>query len=529
MSSKINDSAATSIKGSIVLVIGNTIAMMANAVGVILVARMLLPADYGLFTITLILPGIFYLLTGWGINPPLIRLIARRRANTTEINEKNLIFTTYLFRILLGGSLTLILFFMSDFLAASVLKKPEVGSYVRIASILVISEIIFQTNNAVFAGYEKMTTRAALNICQSLIKGIFSPLLVYIGMGVSVVVIAHTSSYLEAGLIGLILVIKQTNISKRPEPTTSFKQTLKILLTFGFPLFLSQIFLRASVHIRGLLLSWYISSDIIGNYGVANWFNLLLFTITNSIGVALFPAFSKYEFQSEPTQLRDIYRGSTRYSTIFIIPLTMLIITSSESIIQFLFNTKYPHAPTFLILLLLPNLFIGLGRISIRRLLISQGENRATLVLDSINSIITIILAYTFIQIWSVNGLLISLVISALSHCLIGSYIIYTKFGITHNITHEIQTLLSAGFSGLITKNIVDSLNIANPFITIIISTILFLTTYIITAPLTGAIQKRDITNLDNMLRNIKPLYPLTKTVLIVIEKIITLRTRKSE
>ena len=57
----------------------------------------------------------------------------------------------------------------------------------------------------------------------------------------------------------------------------------------------------------------------------------------------------------------------------------------------------------------------------------------------------------------------------------------------------------------------------------------LFLTTYIITAPLTGAIQERDITNLDNMLRNIKPLYPLTKTVLIAIEKIITLRTHKSE
>jgi hypothetical protein len=56
----------------------------------------------------------------------------------------------------------------------------------------------------------------------------------------------------------------------------------------------------------------------------------------------------------------------------------------------------------------------------------------------------------------------------------------------------------------------------------------LFLTTYIITAPLTGAIQERDIANLDNMFRNLKPLYPLAKAVLIVIEKIITLRTRKS-
>ena len=88
MSKKINDSATASIKGSIVLVIGNIIAMMANAVGVILVARMLLPADYGQFTVTLILPGIFRLLTGWGIDQPLIRLIARRKANTTEINEK---------------------------------------------------------------------------------------------------------------------------------------------------------------------------------------------------------------------------------------------------------------------------------------------------------------------------------------------------------------------------------------------------------------------------------------------------------
>ena len=528
MSNEINDPAFNSMKGGIVLVIGNTIAMIVNAIGVILVARMLLPAEYGLFTITLILPVFFRFLTEGGIDQTLIRLIARRRALISNINEKKAILTSYIFRILLGGSLTLVLFFMSDFLAASILQKPEVGGYIRTASTLVISTAIYRTNNAVFSGYEKMTTQAALNICQSLIKGIFSPLLVYMSMGVSGVVIAHTLSYLITGVIGLLLVIRQVNLTTEPELTTSFIQTLKLMLTFGVPLFFSQLFLNLGAQIRGLFLSWYITSEIIGNYGVANWFNLLLVTMTNSIGVALFPAFSKYEFRKEPKKLRDFYRGSTRYSTIFIIPLTILIITSSESIILFLFNTKYPYAPTFLILLLLPNLFIGLGRISIRRLLISQGENIVTLVLDAICSLFTIILAYFFIQIWDIEGLLISIVISTLFNSLVGSYIIYQKFGITHNYKHQIQTLLSACISGLMSRGVINTIVVTHPFLQLLFTAIIFLMTFIITAPLLGAIQKSDISTLHDMLRNIKPLYPFAKIILIIIEKITTFRIRKS-
>ena len=102
MNKNIHESGANSIKNSVVLVIGNTIAMMINAVGVILVARMLLPAEYGLFTITLILPGFFRLLTGWGIDLTLIRLIARRRAQITDINEKKVILTSYILKMLIG-------------------------------------------------------------------------------------------------------------------------------------------------------------------------------------------------------------------------------------------------------------------------------------------------------------------------------------------------------------------------------------------------------------------------------------------
>ena len=91
MSNKVDDSAATSIKGSFVLFVGNTIAMVINAGGVILVARMLIPSDFGLFTITLVLPSIFGLLVGWGIDDTLTRFIARKRIQAQSINLKKLI------------------------------------------------------------------------------------------------------------------------------------------------------------------------------------------------------------------------------------------------------------------------------------------------------------------------------------------------------------------------------------------------------------------------------------------------------
>lgn len=77
-------------------------------------------------------------------------------------------------------------------------------------------------------------------------------------------------------------------------------------------------------------------------------------------------------------------------------------------------------------------------------------------------------------------------------------------------------------------RGIINTIVVTHPILQLLFTAIIFLMTFIITAPLLGAIQKSDISTLHDMLRNIKPLYPFAKIILIIIEKITTFRIRKS-
>jgi len=73
-----------------------------------------------------------------------------------------------------------------------------------------------------------------------------------------------------------------------------------------------------------------------------------------------------------------------------------------------------------------------------------------------------------------------------------------------------------------LTYTLVSLLNLAN-WITLTLRALIYLTAYLITAPLIGAINKTDIRNLKEMLKELGPLTHLFNLPLYLIEKLITI------
>lgn len=502
----------------------NTIMLVINAIGAILVARMLTPAEYGLYTLSLILPGFFSLFSSWGLNQTLIHFIARNKLQD-DSNIENYILAGYIFKFIVSGFLSLTLYLSADLLSASILGRHDLGSYVRVASILIISQAIYNTDIAVLTGYENMSYRASLGMLQSTIKGITSPFLVFIGYGVSGVIFGHLASYVITSLVGILLVLKHTRLKIQLQFSESFYLILKLMLMFGIPLYVSQILLGITVQFRGLLLSWYIPDDVIGSYGVATWFTTLIGVVVTSLGVTFFPTFSKYDIDREPERTKEIFLGSIRYSSLLLIPITCLIIVVSKPLIYFLFGTKYPQAPLFLSILVTSNLFIGLGSMSIIKLLNSQGETRSTTIINIIFSLLYIVLSFLFIQLWNIEGLLMSIILSRLVRNLLGILIINKKYGLKPNLAHAIQTMLSSVLSGAISLLIHGFLVTNSPILDLIIMSTVFLLSYLLMAPLFGAIENRDIDNLNMMFKEINIIYPFARLIFEFERRIIRLKT----
>ena len=160
--------AATSAKGSFTLFVGNSVSLLVNAAGTILVARMLSPSEYGLFSVSLVIPGLFMLFSDWGVNSALVQFIARSRSQDKLGRIRGYQRTGFIFNLMVGGVLSLILWIFSDVLATVLLRRPEAGQLVRVASLLVLFQPMHNIAVAMLAGLERMDYRAAVNVSQSL-------------------------------------------------------------------------------------------------------------------------------------------------------------------------------------------------------------------------------------------------------------------------------------------------------------------------------------------------------------------------
>ncbi len=527
MSNDLRDSISISVSGSFTLLVGNSVALLFSAIGVILVARMLSPSEFGLLSIILVLPGMFSLFSDWGVNQALIRYIAHYRSIGKVEDIKDLVMAGVLFKFLIGGILSLFLFLFGNFFAVFLIKRPEVGGFIRLASLFVLSQSMYSTAISIFAGFEKMNYRAAINVIQSVVKGVVSPLLVYLGFGVSGVVIGHVLSFFVGAFIGLISTHSLFNLSMNLQ-NKRVKENLLLLLMFGLPLFFGNIFLGIALQIRWFLLSWFVSAETIGNYSIASWFIIAVSVFTASIGVNLFPTFSKYAFKDEPKKVKEIFRGSVRYASIFLIPLISLLILISKPLIFTIFSGKFPQAPLLLSLRLMPTLFVGIGSLSIFGFLNSQGDTRVSSRIIIISSIISVLLSIIFIYLWSVIGLVVSILLSSFIQNLLGLIVIRRKYDIGPDLSHTFKTLMCSFISGVVTYGflyIFKSLSIVDLFFSVVI----FLMSYLLIAPFIGAIEAIDVQNLDLMFKELKMIYPFAKLVLDFEGRILRLKFRARE
>jgi len=527
MSDDLSESMSTSVSGSFTLLIGNSVALLFSAIGVILVALMLSPSEYGLFSISLVLPGMFILFSDWGVNQALVRYIAHYRSIGKLEDIKDLAMAGYFFKFFIGSMLSLFLFLFGDFFAVFLIRRPEVGGFIRLTSVLVLSQSMYSTAISIFAGYEKMNYRATMNIIQSIVKAVISPLLIYLNYGVSGVVIGHTLSYSIAAVIGFISTRSLFNLSISFQ-YERLKENVKLLLIFGVPLFLGNILSGFAIQFRGVLLSWFVSAEMIGNYRISSWFITYVNVLITSIGINLLPTFSKYNFKDEPKRVKEIFQGSVRYFSMFLLPLACMLMVVSKPLIYTLFTEKYPQAPLILSIRLMSTIFMGIGSMSIIRFLISQGETRTSSRIIIISSLISILLSTIFIYLWNIIGLVVSFSLSSFIQYMLGLMVIRRKYDVSPDLNHAFKTLVCSLISGVVTYGFLYFFSTL-PIVDLFFSVMIFLIIYLLIAPFIGAIEIIDVQNLDLMFKELKMIYPFVRLVLDFEGRLLKLKFRARE
>lgn len=516
--------AKTSARGSINLLVGSVVSMILSVSGSILVAQMLSSSEYGLFTISLTLPGLFLLFSDWGVDIALIRFIARFRSEGKLESIWDLLTVSFVFKLAVGGLLSAFLFLFADGLTATVLQRPEVGDLVKITSLLVLSQSMYFSFLSVLSGLERMGQKAIVDVCQSAVQGICSPLLVFFGLGVTGAAIGYVLSFIVAALIGFLLILSsssQMKPSEKTSPTITRIGNMRMIMSFGLPLFLGALVTGFAHRFRNVVLSWFVSDETIGNYAVAfRLFNIIQL-VAGSIGATHYPAFSKFSYAEEPNKTREVFQGLVRYASIVLLPFAFLSMTVSTLVINLFFVDKYPQAPLFVNLLLISTLLVASGSISIRSFLNSQGKTKTTTVVNLVGSLTFIVLASVLVRTWGVEGLILSIIISSFASDVLGLLMAHRLFGVSPNFWHAGRVLLCSLTSAGISQGVLSLLSVGYPLIGLLISTGVFISVFLVLAPITGAIKTRDLKTLDAVLQGLGKLYPFISPLLIFESKIL--------
>ena len=512
--------AQTSAKGGFHLFWGVALSSIISSISVMIVAGILQEGQYGLIGIALTAPNLIQIIRDLGVDQATIKYTAQHKQQSNPQKLKNILTAAITFEFLMGILLTITSYLLSGFIAKNILNRPDITPLVQIASLSIFGSALFKASDSVFIGYEKMQYHSISLIIHSTTKAILMITLVLSNFGVGGALIGHSLSFLILGLfVTILLYLKIYKKLKTQNKKLEIKKTLKQMFNYGLPISASMILGSFVTQFYMFLIAIYLSNQTVGNYNLAVNFTVLVAFFVTPITTLLFPAFSKIDPTKEPQTLQSAYQNSVKYGSLLIVPAAFMVMSLSQPAIATLFPGKYLQSPIYLSFYLILYLYSAFGHLSNPNLLKSQGKSKLHLKLIIINSIVGLILAFTLIPTFGVMGLISTILISALPYMIISTLWIKKTYKAKINYKSSLKIIASSAISAIITYTTISTLQLPN-FALLGLGATLYFLSYLITAPLIGAINKNDTKTLKELIHPFGPLAKILNIPLNLIQKI---------
>jgi O-antigen/teichoic acid export membrane protein len=517
-----------SATGSFQLFIGKSASTLMLAIGTIIVGIFINEIEYGLYVIALIPATTFLLFQDWGVASALTKYCANYRAAKREGELRNIIVSGLTFEAITAVALTLLSLITANFVASTIFGNPESAFLVAFASITILSTAIYSVSTSIFIGFERMELSTITMIVSATANGLLSPLLVYLGFGAFGALAGFTVASVVSGVTGAVLLYFGI-FQKLPSGTVNkpkIFQTLKPLLNYGIPLSIATIITGGLNQVIQFVMASFTDLALIGNYKIALNFTMLLTFFTLPIATVLFPAFSKLDPSKDKQLLKTVYASSVKYSSFFLVPAVMVLMVLSAPMISTLYADKWLYAPFFLTLYVAGNIAVLSGNLSWPSLLTATGETKMLMKLSALSLCIGIPLAFLLIPPLGILGVIIVGYGYGMPNLIIGAYWTWKRYETKPDLQNSVKILLASTIAGVATYLFLN-IFVAAAWITLAIGTVLFLVVYLVSAPLIGAINQMDISNLRAMFSGLGIISKVIEIPLTLVEKLLRINAKR--
>ena len=427
-------------------------------IGIVL-ARMLLPSDYGLIGML----AIFIAISQWFIDSGFSTALIQKK-NRSEIDFS----TVFYFNIVVSFLFYLILYFCSPFIA-DFYNQPKLVDLTKVLSLnIIISSfsIIQITKLTINLDFKSITIS---NFIAVIISGTVGVTMAYVGFGVWALV---WQSITRALILAIILWI----VSKWKPGFVFSMDSFRILFKFGSKLLAAGMIATILRNIYSIIIGKYFTAQELGFFTRAKGFtDLTSETVTSVLSKVSFPILA--EMQDDKKRLVLAYKRLIRMTSFVIFPIMALLAVVAEPFIRVLLTEKWMGVVPLLQLLCVARVLTPISTLNMNMLNVI-GRSDLFLKLDVIK--VPIILGALLITIpFGVKAVVIGHVISSVISYLLNTYYPskFYQYGAINQIK-DIRKILLATFITILVVDIIGG-NIDHDIIRLIVSFSIAVITYV--------------------------------------------------
>lgn len=296
----------------------------------LVLARLLMPQDYGTVAIVNVLIAICNTIVTSGFGTSLIQ-----KKDTDELDYSSVFY----FNMILSIVLYFILFSLSKWIAGFY-GIEDLYIYIRVLGIQIIIYSLNIVQNAYVSKHLMFKYYFFATLFGNILSGIAGILMAVLGYGIwALIVQSLMSSIINA------LVLWNT-VKWRPVFKISFRR-LKELFGFGSKMLMSAFLSSMYEQVTNLVIGRVYSSSDLAYYNRGqNYPSLLVTNINSSINTVLFPVIS--DVQDNKNESKMIMRKGIHYSSFILFPALIGLAVVAEPLVKILLTDKWLPSVIFI-------------------------------------------------------------------------------------------------------------------------------------------------------------------------------------
>lgn len=430
----------------------------------IILARLLMPEDFGLIAMIQIVITLGQTLMDSGMTSSLIR------TKNPDIIDYSTVFYTNL-----GASIFIyIVVFATAPFVASFFEEVLLTDLIRFYAISFIIQAFSSVQMARLTKQMEFKLQMLLQLPATLIGGICGVAMAYTGYGVwSLVGLNLTMTT----VLAILLWIKS---EWRPSLIFDWSR-FKVHLNFGYKLTISSLLTNLYAESYALIIGKFFSSSQLGLYKQAN--SLRMFPVSNVTSALMkvtYPVFS--EVQDDNVRLKNIYKKITFLVFFTTTPIMLISIIIAEPLFRFLLTEKWLPAVPYFKILCIAAIFYPISMYSLN-IITAKGLSGLHLKLEALKKAISFIVLLSLLK-FGIYGVVIAAGLSMLIHASVNAY--YSGKLINYPLIEQVRNLIPITLISVICMvisyyflNSINNYFITSDLIQVSITTLFYFTIYI--------------------------------------------------